>query len=335
MVHDENKELVDEYLSDLANIEKAKPTTIRTYRSVLNTMVRWVDDIPLPEMGWELLSDFIYRPRRVKGGGSTKPPENNTVRRETAILRSFWGWMILSNKTVVDKKIMRMKADAPALEDPHPMPDSLWMPLWRSLKEKDDKVAFGFMYFIGLRKAEWASILVPEVIPSTRKMDFTRKGKWEVRHKLDYGDVIETWLRPHLPHIGPFDEWLELVEWLVTVREGEMFLAKRTEPMTTQASRHRKVIEPTSASLTYWNKHLHALLNQAGLTHEDSRVMTPHALRHAAATNLYRSGAPLLTMATTLNHSDIKMTRKYAEVAPEHTAYRMKVLRELGLRDDF
>ncbi len=46
--------------------------------------------------------------------------------------------------------------------------------------------------------------------------------------------------------------------------------------------------------------------------------LTPHSLRHTAASWMVMQGVPLFTVARALGHSDVRMTAKYAHLAPEH-----------------
>ena len=51
-----------------------------------------------------------------------------------------------------------------------------------------------------------------------------------------------------------------------------------------------------------------------------------HDLRHTFASNLIMDGVDLFTLKELLGHKDIKMTMKYAHLAPEHKSKAVKVL---------
>jgi len=61
----------------------------------------------------------------------------------------------------------------------------------------------------------------------------------------------------------------------------------------------------------------------------DIRHLGWHALRHTYATQLVSAGVPIRTAQELLGHSDIKMTMRYAHVAPDAMEDAVKVLPSL------
>lgn len=61
-----------------------------------------------------------------------------------------------------------------------------------------------------------------------------------------------------------------------------------------------------------------SLFNQ-GLDSKDAKNRAViHSLRHTFATHLIKIGTPIFTVKTLMNHSDIKMTMRYAKFSPEN-----------------
>jgi len=68
-------------------------------------------------------------------------------------------------------------------------------------------------------------------------------------------------------------------------------------------------------------RHLKSILDDlfnVGLDSKDSKNrVVIHTLRHTFASHLAINGTPIFTIQTLMNHSDIKMTMRYAKLAPD------------------
>ena len=64
-------------------------------------------------------------------------------------------------------------------------------------------------------------------------------------------------------------------------------------------------------------KILHSLFN-VGIDKEDRKnLVVLHTLRHTFASHLAIKGTPIFTIQKLMNHRDIKMTLRYAKLAPD------------------
>ena len=119
--------------------------------------------------------------------------------------------------------------------------------------------------------------------------------------------------------------------WLVYV-EGEWFhrLSRRASCRVIQAQvvksdlqspyvfvnpKTKKPYNPTSRKT--WDR----ILKDAGLTD-----LHFHDLRHTMARHLRMAGVDLLTIAEILGHRDLRMTKRYAHIAPAHKLAAVNLL---------
>ena len=59
-----------------------------------------------------------------------------------------------------------------------------------------------------------------------------------------------------------------------------------------------------------------------------------HDLRHTAGSLLVMKGVDISTVQDILGHKDLKMTRRYAHLSPQHKARSVKVLDTIGHQED-
>lgn len=94
--------------------------------------------------------------------------------------------------------------------------------------------------------------------------------------------------------------WLDVRErWVVPPRERALFVSSRRRRLNRQAIWR---IVRSAATL-------------AGLPLEE---VTPHVLRHSAATHMVEGGADLRSVQEILGHARISTTQVYTRVTPDH-----------------
>jgi integrase len=188
---------------------------------------------------------------------------------------------------------MRLQTDptidlvAPSVKNnlPKPIPDADWRALYSSDLSDRLFVALGLGYYVGLRRAEIASLHGKQINKGFIE-HFIRKGGGE--DTLPWLDLVRV-IQDGLPEV-------DVLTFDFQSKLAELASANLHSPITYQdgGTIHREMIRACKL---------------AGIP-----KYTPHQLRHSCATNLVRTGMPLGLVASMMNHSSIDITRGYARL---------------------
>jgi site-specific recombinase XerD len=288
------------YLEWAATVQRKRELTIKSYGRTLELFIERHDDPSAVTS--EMIEAFMNRPRR---GG--KPPAAATAKRERDALRAWFRWMVARGVLEADPTL---DVGVPTVrnKNPHPVPDEVWVRLWRSAMPREDRVWLGLGYFAGLRRFELATI-PPDVfdVENEAIVGFERKGG--STFAIEYGELVRV-VADELPHLADgYERWLDDVSWLVSMSHGEPRLAPSTQG--------RSILIDAG----WFNKRMVTLLRHAGLDGGDA---TPHSLRHSCATNLLRAGVPIEVIADQLSHASIETTRRYLQTSGQLGRWRAK-----------
>lgn len=139
------------------------------------------------------------------------------------------------------------------------------------------------LYATGIRVSELAGLDRADVDPGTRLVRVLGKGGSE--RMVPYG----------APAQRALDAWLAMREQFVTGRSADaLFLGARGSRFGVRGIRDR----------------VRALMVAAGV-----QEVSPHALRHSAATHLLEGGADLRAVQEVLGHSSLSTTQRYTHVS--------------------
>jgi len=148
-----------------------------------------------------------------------------------------------------------------------------------------DRAIIELLYATGIRVSELCAIDVRDLDLDRRTVRVTGKG--DKQRVVPFG----------LPASHAVSEWLLARDELVSARSGQAaFLGSRggrIDPRTVRESVHR-------------------LTGQAGVA-----SISPHALRHSAATHVLEGGADLRAVQELLGHSSLATTQRYTHVSVE------------------
>jgi integrase/recombinase XerC len=148
-----------------------------------------------------------------------------------------------------------------------------------------DRAIIELLYATGIRVSELCAIDMRDLDLERRTVRVTGKG--DKQRVVPFG----------LPASRAVSDWLRIREELVASRSGQaVFLGARggrIDPRTVRESVHR-------------------LTGQAGVT-----SISPHALRHSAATHVLEGGADLRAVQELLGHASLATTQRYTHVSVE------------------
>lgn len=275
--------LIDDYCEYLELVAGKSPATIKGYRSDLFLLAQELNDVE----DFTLSALRSWLAKAVSEGKSKA-----TLARRTAAVKGFSAWLVKQGE--LDRDV------AARLVSPKTgrhLPRVLTQPEAGELvgnAVSADETSFArdcamleLMYAAGVRIGELVGLDVGDVDVDKRVAKVTGKGNKQ--RMVPFGEAASDALR----------QWLQLRGELALDGEAALFVGargKRIDPRQV-----RRVVERAS--------------EVTGV-----RGLTPHGLRHSAATHMLEGGADLRIVQEMLGHSSLQTTQIYTHV----TASRLK-----------
>ena len=282
-------EAVDEFVTALGaerglarNTRAAYLRDLRQYAAALETRGLVTIETVAPEDVTAFVGEL-----RARGLAPT------TVARKVAAVRGLHRFLVAEDLADRDPTAL---LERPAT--PQPLPKALSVEDVITLLETPNReTALGardaalleFLYASGARVSEAVALETVDVDLEDGSAIVTGKGAKQRLVPLGRAcvDAIAAYLPQRLTLKGDHPD------------PGRLFLTARGRPMSRQA---------------VWQRLRHHA-RQAGL---DERVVSPHVLRHSAATHMVERGADLRTVQEMLGHANITTTQIYTRISPQH-----------------
>lgn len=287
------REGVDEFLASLASERGLSPNTVKAYRRDLTSYVDHVgeragsEDVDAADVTPDDVSSFV-RSLTERGLAAT------TIARKIAAVRGLHRFLLADDMVDVDPTVL---VDTPRLGST--LPKALSVDEVQRLLEAvagdeplrvRDRALLEFMYATGARVAETIDLELLDLDLDEGTALLTGKGdKQRIVVVGSYAvDAIRRYLpvRMELGRRGRGDP-------------GFVFLNARGTRISRQG---------------VWGIVKRAA-GAAGLRREQ---VSPHVLRHSAATHMVEGGADLRTVQELLGHASISTTQVYTRVSPQH-----------------
>lgn len=295
---------IDWFTADSLGALCRSPNTKRAYRSDLRSLARLVSDAaPL---------DAITQPvvtRWLGAGGAGVRLSTSTRRRRAAALRAFARAATLAGAASMGALVDGL----PHLPRPRALPRSLSdieaSTLLRYVREFEATCRWS----LGAGRIDHARCtarLITEVMLATG----VRVGELV---RITRNDIYDAGRRIIIHGKGSRQRSVHVVDAGVSAA-----LSHHLELHAAHSADARLVVPfgRHSASEAYVRRVVSSTARAAGV----ARHVTPHVLRHTAATMLLRAGANLRVVQTLLGHSTIAMTERYTHVSGEHLEEAMQ-----------
>jgi integrase/recombinase XerD len=279
---------VNDFLQHCAIERRLSENTVRAYACDLSDFVAWLGGSdPDAEVGTETLKAYL------KTMVSDKKLAVTTVRRRMACLRSFFrrandresvpdpfaGWKLaLPKRKILPKALTRGEVALLFVQSDSRV-------VGTSVFEESLAVALRLIVATGLRVGELCKLRVLDIATDGTSMRVNGKGS---RDRLVY--ITDDGFRAELQRLV----------------ETRYRASGASAPLL--VNRHNSQLKPQTIRLR-----LHRAATLAGL----ARRITPHMLRHTAATLLIETGIDIRIVQRLLGHSSIATTEIYTHVSDE------------------
>jgi integrase/recombinase XerD len=274
---------IEEYLISLRVERGLSSNTIAAYTRDLGQYLAFLDG---QEPTDRLISEFISELRH-------RGLADSTVGRKIASLRGFHRFLVVEGLSESDPSAL---IDSPRRPDPFPkaltVEEAIALveaPSGGGAAARRDRALLEFLYATGTRVSETVGVDLGDVDLDDKVVKVTGKGAKQ--RLVPMGNKAVEAIRDWLP------DRMRLVSR--RVKGDPMFLNMRGGRLSRQA--------------VFDIVRKHAI--SAGI--EPTRV-SPHVLRHSAATHMVEAGADLRSVQEILGHATISTTQVYTRVSPAH-----------------
>ena len=294
----DNSVCFEKFKDYLTNVKKASSNTLSSYLRDIRQFGEYLDShetVGYTEADEEVLNGYISW---LRGMGKSVA----TVSRSIASLKCFYTFLILQ-RIVSENPTGKLVPDKCEQKLPQILTSSevellLEQPECTDFKGYRDKAMLELLYATGIRVAELVSMDIADIDFSNRTIKVTGKGNKQrvVPFGLPAQRALETWLEQGRP---------------VLARTATDAAKSRATNALFLGARGGRIDQRIARDI------VHRAAREAGVPD-----ISPHALRHSAATHMLDGGADLREVQEMLGHSSLKTTQRYTHVSIEQLKNR-------------
>jgi integrase/recombinase XerD len=277
-----------EYLSTLVIDRGLADNTVLAYRHDLEDYLSFLEGIePQP--------DDVDRYAVALDARGLAPA---TIARKLAAVRGFHGFLVTEGRSDTDPTRL-----LPAIRRADPFPKALAVhqvialveaPDLSTVAGRRDRALLEFLYGTGARVSEAVELALSDLDVGERTVILTGKGARQ--RQVPLGGAAVTALTNWLPDRSILATRVSRPD--ATDRDA-VFLNLRGHRLSRQSA--FRIVRAQAA--------------RVGL---DPATVSPHTLRHSAATHMVEAGADLRSVQVLLGHAKISTTQVYTRVSPQH-----------------
>ncbi|NHN54333.1 tyrosine recombinase XerC [Calidifontibacter sp. DB0510] len=283
--------MIERFADHLAIERNRSEHTVAAYRADLRALDQQLAEVGIDEWSQVRLADL----RSYLGDLDRAGAARSTIARRSAAIRSFFGWAVRTGVVASDPSL-RLASPKRSRHLPAVLRQDEAAELMHvaevSADDADpvhlrDRAVLELLYSSGLRVGELVGLDIDDCDRGTRTVRVLGKGNKErtVPYGVPAADALDAWLQQGRPA-------------LATPTSGPaLFLGARggrLDPRTVRRS-----------------------LDAAQRQTSTGERLSPHGLRHTAATHLLEGGADLRMVQELLGHSSLATTQIYTHVSVE------------------
>lgn len=282
--------LLEGFLHHLSHVRRLSPHTVRGYAEDLEAYLAWCKREGVSAMRVSRQDLRRYLAELVRAGYADK-----TINRHLSSMRTFYAWLEREGKveqsivsTIPGRKLAKTLPKALTDADVTKLVDACATEDADGLR---DRAMIELLYASGARISELAGLRLRDVQVDQKQVRLFGKGSKERVVPLYQGalDALATYLADGRPEL--------LQKRRQETTTEKLFISTRGNDMSADMLRKR----------------FNQLVARAGI---DQHV-TPHAVRHAFATELLNGGADLQAVQELLGHASLDTTQIYTHLSVE------------------
>jgi len=287
------QEIVEDFIDYLHNEKNRSPNTLRTYKTDIASLMEYSDS-----KGVKSLKDLsLTTIRSWIAVQSTNGAAPASLARRTSSVRVFTKWLNETNQIKTDPAARLLTPKVPStlprvlgkaqaiklMDEASILDDEMQSPIVRMR----DHAILELLYASGIRVSELTNLDLNDI-------DFERQtikvfGKGSKERMVPFGNPAQKAIARYLNESRP--------KLINDSSKNALFLGDRGKRIDVRQVRR--------------------IVTRAIERVEDSPNISPHDLRHSAATHLLEGGADLRIVQELLGHSSLATTQKYTHISVE------------------